>query len=71
MEQIPDMGTLLRLAQKPAGQKLLALLQRSGGEELSQAIFKAASGDYQQAKQILNQILSTPEAQALLKELET
>ena len=52
MEQIPDMGTLLRLAQKPAGQQLLALLQRSGGEELSQAIFKAASGDYQQAKQI-------------------
>ena len=42
MEQIPDMGTLLRLAQKPAGQKLLALLQRSGGEELSQAISKAA-----------------------------
>ena len=42
-----------------------------GGEELSQAISKAASGDYQQAKQILNQLLSSPEAQALLKELET
>ncbi|MEE0109299.1 MAG: hypothetical protein UEP57_00190 [Oscillospiraceae bacterium] len=70
MQNIPDMSELLRLAQSPAGQQLMALLQQSGGRELESAVAKASAGDYTQAKQALSSLLSTPEAQALLKQLE-
>lgn len=65
-----DMSELMRLAQSPAGQQLIALLQRSGGQELQNAVEKAAQGDYGQAKQALSSLLSNPQAQALLKKLE-
>lgn len=70
MPQIPDMGELLRLAQTPAGQKLIAFLQSNGGSGLQRAITSAAAGDYARAKEIVSDLLSAPEAQALLKELE-
>lgn len=70
MQQIPDMGELIRMAQTPAGRKLIALLQRQGGAKLQLAISSAAGGDYPRAKEILSELLSAPEAQALLKELE-
>lgn len=70
MQQIPDMGELLRLAQTPAGQQLIAMLQNSGADRLSNAISKAAAGEYQQAKEVLSEILSSPDAKKLLKQLE-
>ena len=70
MPQMPDMGELLRLAQTPAGKKLIALLQSQGGSGLQRAIASAAAGDYSRAREILSELLSTPEAQTLLKELE-
>lgn len=70
MKQIPDMSELIRLAQTPAGQQLIALLQKQGGSQLQQAIASAAGGDYSRAKGILSELLSVPEAQSLLKELE-
>ncbi len=70
MQQSPDYSQLLRLAQSPAGQQLLSMLQKSGGEELQNAVAKASAGDYGQAKQALASLLSTPEAQALLKQME-
>lgn len=70
MQQIPDMAALLKLARSPAGQQLLSLLQRSGGEPLQNALNMASSGDYAQAKQTLSALLDTPEARSLLKQLE-
>lgn len=70
MQRNPDMSELLRLAQSPAGQQLITLLQRSGGSELQNAIAKASAGDYEQAKTAISSLLSSPEAQALLKQLE-
>lgn len=64
-----NMSELLRLAQSPAGRQLMALLQQNGGDELQTAMAKAASGDYSMAKQALSGLLSSPEAQALLKQL--
>lgn len=68
MQQIPDMSELLRLAQTPAGRQLLAIVQQSG--RLNEVIAAATTGNYQQAKEILSDLLSTPQAQALLRELE-
>lgn len=70
MQQTPDLSQLKKMAQSSAGQQLVTLLQRSGGDSLQDAISKASAGDYAQAKNILTSLLSTPEAQALLKQLE-
>ena len=70
MQQIPDLSELIRLAQTPAGRQLIALLQQQGGSQLQQAVNLAAAGDYTRAKEILSEVLSTPDAQALIKELE-
>lgn len=64
-----DYYELYRLAQSPAGRKLLTLLQESGGTKLASAMEKAAQGDYTQAKKELGVLLDTPEAKALLGEL--
>ena len=64
------MSYLMKLARSPAGQQLLALIQQNGGSDLQSAVSQASAGNYDQAKQTLSSLLSTPEAQALLKKLE-
>ena len=63
------MQEALRLAGTPAGQQLLALLQKNGGESLQQAMNRAASGNYDQAKSTLASLLKDPEAKKLLEQL--
>ncbi len=70
MQNVPDMSELMRLAQSPAGQQLLAMLQNSGGEALNTAIAQASAGNFHEAKHVLSSLLSTPRAQELLKQLE-
>lgn len=60
---------ILRIAHSPAGQQLIALMRQKGGRELQDAIQQASGGDYGKAKASINQILSTPEAKALLEQL--
>lgn len=69
MENPKDYSELLRRAQSPAGQKLLTLLQQTGGSELQKAMEKASQGDFSQAKNQLSRLLNTPEAKKLLNEL--
>ena len=52
-----SMQEVMRLASSPAGKQLIAMLQQ------------AKSGDYSNAGQTLSGMLSTPEAQKLLREL--
>lgn len=70
MQQTPDMNELIHLAQTPTGQKLIGLLQKQGGNRLQEAITSAVAGNYAHAKAILSELLSSPDAQALLKQLE-
>ena len=60
---------IMRFAQSPAGQQLIALLRQGDSGRLQQAISQAQSGDYIGASQILNDMLSSSQAQKLLKEL--
>lgn len=71
MEQNSDfsMQEAMRLAQSPAGQQLIALLQQQNSAQLQNAIHAAAAGDYQNAKNALSSLLNTPEAQELLQQL--
>ena len=59
-----------RLAQTAAGQKLLSLLQAQSPRQLQTAMQQASSGDYEQLKKTLGAFMASPEAQALLKQLE-
>lgn len=64
-----DLSEIMRLAQSPAGQKLLSMLQQSGGQELRGAMEKASAGDYRDVQKTIQSFLSNPEAQALLEQL--
>ena len=66
-----SMKEALRLAQSPAGQQLQQLLQQADRQTLNEAVLKAQQGNYEDAVKQLRSIMSSPQAQALLKELET
>lgn len=59
----------LRLAQSPAGQQLIRMLQKNGGSDLQAAVEKAAAGDYAQAKQVLSTLLESADIQKMLEQL--
>lgn len=69
MEKPMDYAELERIAQSSAGQKLVSLLQQSGGEALQKAMEQASMGDFSQAKKQVSALLGSPEAKKLLKEL--
>ena len=70
MQPMPDIAALLKLAQSPAGQKLLTMLQSTDTGNLDAIAAAAASGNLDEAKQKLSTMLSTKEAQDLLQQLE-
>ena len=70
MQSMPDIAALMKIAQSPAGQKLLALLQSNNAAELDRIAAAAGSGNLEAAKQTVSSLLSSKEAQELLKQLE-
>lgn len=70
MQPMPDIAALLRIAQSPAGQTLLTLLKSSNSADLDSIAAAAASGNLEEAKQKLGSMLTSKEAQELLKQLE-
>ena len=69
MQNMPDFSDIMRLAQSPEGRKLIAMLQSADTNVLNTALSSAQAGDYNTAKEALSDILSTPEAQALLNKM--
>ena len=59
-----------RLAQTEPGQKLIALLQSQDPRKLETAMTQASNGDYLQLRKTLETFMRSPDAQALLKQLE-
>ena len=70
MQPMPDMAALLKIAQSPAGQKLLAMLNSNPSLDLGKITSAAASGNLEEAKAKLSEVLTTKEAKDLLKQLE-
>lgn len=64
-----SMQEVMKLANSPAGQQLLAMLRNSDGTQMEQAAKLAAAGDYARAAKVLEAALSSDEAQTLLKQL--
>ena len=65
-----SMQELLRLANSPAGQQLLAYLQENNPTGIRQAMAQAASGNQQELGKTIAQLLSSPQAKELLSKLE-
>ena len=70
MQPIPDIAALMKIAQSPAGQKLLSMLQSSSKADLDTIASAAASGNLEEAKEKLSTMLSGQEAKDLLAQLE-
>ena len=66
---VPSMEQAKALAGSPAARELMALLRQKGGDELQNALSKAAQGDMEAAKQALSPLLSSPDIRQLLDKL--
>ena len=64
-----SMAEMMQLAKSPAGQQLFAMLKAQDSAKLDEAAVLAKSGDFSQASKTLSAMLSSPEAQRLMKEL--
>lgn len=72
MEKEPsniNLSKLMEIANSTAGQELLSLVQNKKDEKFDEAMQQALSGDFSQAQEIISKILSTPEAEALMKKI--
>ena len=65
-----EISQAMKKASSPAGQQLLAYLQKANAGQMEQAMQQAQAGSYQDAVRSLESLLSSPEAQKLLKELK-
>ena len=64
-----SMQDMMRLAGTPAGQQLLNHLQKKNAKQLQMAIAHAVSGNMDQAKAILTELIGDPESQKLIRQL--
>jgi hypothetical protein len=64
-----SMQEVIKLANSPAGQQLLAMLHNSDSAKMEQAAKLAAAGDYAKAAKLLESTLSSEQAQRLIKQL--
>ena len=72
MEKEPgniNLSELMKIANSAAGQELLSLVQNKKDEKFDEAMQLAQSGDFSQAQEIISKILSTPEAETLMKKI--
>lgn len=67
--QDPAFQEAQRLAHSDTGQRLLAILQQTKQAELDQVIASSQSGDMEQVRKAMSKLLSSPDVQALLKQM--
>jgi hypothetical protein len=64
-----SMQDALRLAQSDKGQQLFAMLKAQNGDAMNKAMEQAATGNYDQVKDTLSALLSSPQLRAMLEQL--
>ena len=63
------MDKIMRLANSPQGQALLAQLQQTHPEALESAMQNAQAGNYEQVKKSMSDFLASPAGQALMQQM--
>lgn len=64
-----SMQEAIKLANSETGQRLLAILKQNDPAQLQKVMSLASTGQQQELSKALSQMLASPEAQALLKQL--
>ena len=64
-----SMQEALRLAQSPAGQRLLAMLRQQNQNKMETAMTQAKAGNMEDARRTIEAMMNTPELQQLLRQL--
>lgn len=65
-----NMQQAMKLAQSDAARQLFAMLQSSDPVQLRSAMDHATAGDMEQARKIMEQMMASQQAQALLRQLQ-
>lgn len=65
----PSVAQAMKLAESKEGRQLYELLKSTNGDDLKKAMENAAAGNLEQVKNALSAMLSSPEAQDLLKKM--
>ncbi len=63
------MQEAMRLAQTPAGQQLLSSLKQADSRKIQQAMASFSSGNQEEAKRLLADVLNSPQAKALMEKM--
>ena len=64
-----SMADAMKMAQSDAGKELFALLQNTQGDRLRTAMDQAASGDMEQVKKTVQEIMASSQAQELFAKM--
>lgn len=59
----------MKLAQTEAGQQLLAMLKQKDNQKIQQAMASFSAGKPEEAKKLLADVLSTPQARRLMEQM--
>ena len=59
----------MRLAKTPAGQQLIAILKDQDPRAIQKAMSHAASGNYNDAKEVISALLQNEDIQKIMKQL--
>lgn len=60
---------IMQIAQSPAGQQLITMLQNADPSALRKAMAQASAGNYEQAKSSLTPLLESEQMKALLQKM--
>lgn len=66
-----DFSDLINIANSPAGQNLLHVIQENSSEQFQMAIQYVQDGNIDKAKEIMDKILATPQTEALMRQLRS
>lgn len=59
-----------QMAKSEAGQQLIGLLKSQHGDQLQTAMQQAKAGNFAQAREVLEQMMASEQAQQLLKKMQ-
>ena len=68
-EHNPGLEDVRSIADSPAGKQLVELMRNDQDPAVQAAIKQAETGDFSQEKTIIEKLLSSPEAAALIREI--
>lgn len=64
-----NLEKLYSIANSPAGKELLDYVKKNNSPQMNEAMKKAEAGDFSQAKEMLEKLLSSPEGANIMRKI--